>query len=85
MLEGARPNPAMRRVAISFSLANRDAASLDLFDLSGRRVWSRRVESLGPGSHVLSLRDFPPHAPGIYMIRLTQGGRRLTARAVVLD
>jgi hypothetical protein len=84
-LMGARPNPSPRGdLSIAFSLASRDPAQLEMFDLGGRRVQSRRVETLGPGNHVVSLRGSGLR-PGVYMIRLSQGTRRLTSRVVVLN
>ena len=81
-LFGFRPNPAARGIpAVSFSLPNDSPATLEAFDLSGRRVWSRRVEGLGAGSQVVSIGR--KLAPGVYVLRLTQGWRAVTVRAVV--
>ncbi len=85
-LRGARPNPAGRDgLAVSFSLAEAGAASVEVFDLAGRRVLARELGSLGPGSHVVRLDEARTLAAGTYVIRLRQGGRSATLRAVVLE
>lgn len=82
-LRGAVPNPSPPVLSISFTLPTGAPAYLEVVDAAGRRVASREVGALGAGPHVLGF-DRPPLAPGIYVVRLTQGARRLTARAVVL-
>jgi len=78
-LDGANPNPGPG-LTVSFSLASDAPATLAAFDISGRRVASREVGALGLGHHVVRLGRVPA---GVYVIRLTQAGRSLTARAVV--
>jgi len=50
--------------------------------VAGRRVASRDVGSFGPGRHQLELRE--ALAAGVYLVRLSQGGRACYAKAVVL-
>jgi hypothetical protein len=83
-LEGVRPNPAVDRMTVSFSLANGSPAALVLVDLAGRALLRRDVGSMGAGRHVVSLDAGTRLAPGMYWLRLTQGGRMLHARAVVI-
>jgi hypothetical protein len=82
-LSALHPNPARDLPPIQFTLAARAPATLELFDLSGRRLRSREVGSLSPGSHRVS---FPGARldPGLYFVRLTQGTERRSARVVVL-
>ena len=74
---------------MAFALPEARAATLELFDVAGRRVWSRDVGSLGAGEHVVPLRDGPRSAPGLYLVRLRQGdktgGRADLAEARKLD
>jgi hypothetical protein len=82
-LEGARPNPAVGGLRVHFTLASGERAVLELMDVAGRRVARREVGSLGPGRHSVVLA--PAHArQGLYFVRLSQGGRALTARAVLV-
>lgn len=78
------PNPALDGLMVSFALPGSESATLELLDVTGRRLTSRSVGGLGPGSHVVSLARERWLAPGIYFIRLKQGERLLTARACVL-
>lgn len=66
------------------SLPEASAASLELFDLAGRRLWSREVGELGPGEHELRLGDGTSYPSGIYLARLMQGGRIARARIAVI-
>jgi uncharacterized delta-60 repeat protein len=81
-LHGAIPNPS-RGLSVSFSLANAEPATLTVFDVSGREVSRRQVGVLGVGQHMVSFGKPGTLAPGLYIVHLIQGSRRLTTRAVV--
>jgi hypothetical protein len=83
-LAGARPNPSAGRMNVAFSLRDDSPSSLAILDVAGREVMRREVNSLGPGRHVVPLEPETRLAPGLYWLRLTQGGRSLLARAVVI-
>src|SRR5262249_53464641 len=80
-LGGAQPNPAVGDLSLAFSLLDASPARLDVFDLAGRRILSRDVGSLGAGRHLLPMGHV---APGVYVVRLTQGARSATLRAAVI-
>jgi hypothetical protein len=85
-LDGTRPNPARGdRMLIHFALPNAEPATLELFDLAGRRVAGRAVGSLGGGRHAVDLAPERRLPAGMYLIRLAQGASQLTARSVILD
>jgi hypothetical protein len=81
-LEGFSPNPGRDRAVLRFSLAGRSPATLTLFDVQGRPVWTRQVAGLGPGEHAVVVE--PALNPGVYLARLEQGGEQLTRRCVLL-
>jgi hypothetical protein len=81
-LEGLRPNPAVGEPVASFTLPSGSPARLELLDVTGRRWLAREVGDLGAGSHLLRLGGSVP--AGMYWLRLTQGGRSLLARGVVV-
>jgi hypothetical protein len=83
-LAGARPNPARGEMRVWLTLPSRQAATLELIDVAGRRVARREVGWLGPGTHVVVLDPGPRMRAGLYFLRLTQGGRVLTARVAVV-
>ncbi len=83
-LRGVQPNPAPAGATVTFALPDARPASLELFDVAGRRVWSREVGVLGAGEHVVPLRDGVASPPGLYLIRLRQGEQTATARVVLV-
>lgn len=83
-LEGARPNPAGRGLIVAFSLPSRGEAALEVLDICGRLILTQDVGSLGQGSHVVSLGATRDIASGIYLLRLTAGGRSIAKKALVL-
>jgi hypothetical protein len=82
-LLGVAPNPsAGRELRVSFMLPDAAPATLELFDVAGRRVASAAVEGLVPGAHAVSLS--PKLAPGVYSLALTQGSRRVVRRVAIV-
>jgi len=85
-LEGVRPNPTTSgRMAVTFVLPIAAPARLELVDVRGRMIVVREVGSLGAGRHVVDTAGERRLPAGLYLVRLTQGGLRRTARAIVLD
>jgi hypothetical protein len=85
-LEGARPNPASGAgLDVAFALPTGAAARIELVDLSGRRVLTREVGSMGAGAHTVNLSEGHRVSPGLYWVRLTQGTDRRTTRVAVID
>jgi len=82
-LDGLQPNPAVKDLWVSLTLATSAPARLEMIDVGGRRVLSRDLSALPAGRHVLRLDGARP-AAGLYFIRLTQDQRTVTARATIL-
>lgn len=82
-LAGFRPNPVRGAPTVAFTLASAEPARLEVLDVAGRRVHAAAIERPEPGARVLAL-DGLRLAPGVYVVRLQQGGVRLAARGVVL-
>jgi hypothetical protein len=74
-------NPVAAQVTVGFSLDGEAPATLGVYDISGRQVMQRRVPPAGPGWRTLQLDGLPP---GVYGVRLRQGGLSLSCRAVVV-
>ena len=83
-LEGARPNPSRGDLVVAFSLPDAAPATLELIDLSGRRLRVMAVGELGAGRRMVRFGAGARLKPGIYWIKLTWARRTLTSRAVVL-
>jgi len=83
-LASVRPNPSHGSApTVRFTLPSAAAASLELLDVSGRRIVAREVGSLGAGRHALALDEAQNLAPGFYLVRLTQGANSRTTRMAV--
>ena len=84
-LRGPVPNPTVDgRMAVAFTLVDGSPARLELLDVAGRLLRTRRVESFGAGRHTVDLSMGRALSPGIYLVRLTQGGRAVYTRAAIL-
>ena len=83
-LTGASPNPAARALTVAFSLPDEGAATLELFDLRGRRLAREEVGGLGAGEHRVTLADARAVPAGVYLVRLVRGDRMLTVKACVI-
>jgi uncharacterized repeat protein (TIGR02543 family) len=83
-LAGFRPNPVGDRLRVALVLATSEPASLELIDVTGRRVRSREIGSLGPGQHLVDLGDAQDVHAGLYFLRVTQSGLTRTAKATIV-
>ena len=83
-LEGARPNPAIGHITAAFSLLGDAQATLSLVDVTGREIARREVGSMGAGRHVALIENAAQTPPGVYWLRLTEGGRTQLARVAVI-
>ncbi len=82
LLAGRLDDRALPR---SFALPVASRATLELVDVSGRRVASRDVGTLGAGRHEMNLGEGQRLSSGIYFVRLTQGVNVATRRVTVLE
>jgi VCBS repeat protein len=84
-LYGARPNPSSDdRLTVTFSLPARQPATLALYDLAGRLVAAREIEPLTAGLHRVTFGERGPLASGLYIVRLSYGGRSLSSRVTIV-
>ena len=81
-LHGARPNPSLDgKLRVFFALQSGVGADLEVIDLAGRKVESRRLVGWGAGE--VTLGEGRRFAPGIYLVRLRQGGQSRELKVVV--
>ncbi len=78
----AGPNPARGALAVRFSLPDARPARLELLDLAGRRMRSFAVA--GAGTHTERLEALGALAPGVYLLRLSQGGEARVTRVALI-
>jgi len=83
-----RPNPARGSATFDFGLPDSRAVSLEVFDLSGRRVRTLDLGTLEAGRHATTwdLRDGEGRSvgAGLYLVRGALGGERFTRRVTVV-
>src|SRR6185369_8171068 len=80
-----RPDPVHgRALVVDVALPSAGPARLEVLDVQGRRVSASDLGSLGAGRHTvdLGLRNL---SPGVYLLRLTQGGEARVARVTIID
>jgi hypothetical protein len=81
------PNPAGSRTEIRFVTGAAEPWRLDVHDLAGRRVraLAHGLATGGPQTRTWDGRDDAgrPLRAGVYLVRLTNGARRATARVVL--
>lgn len=76
-------NPVTGDLAVSFSLPKAAPATLDLLDVGGRLVRSMSVGSKA-GTDMITLGSRGSIPAGVYLVRLTQGSRSTSMKAVVV-
>jgi hypothetical protein len=76
-------NSAGNTLAFAVTLSSDGAASLELLDASGRRFAKQDLGGLGAGEHQVKV-DASPR-PGVYWARVSQGGKMLATRFVMLQ
>lgn len=85
-LDAVNPNPwTGGTLTLSFSLSNDAGATLDVIDIAGRCVASQLIVARGPGRRSTTLELGRRLAPGIYLVRLRQGGGVRSRRFAILD
>lgn len=80
-LSAPRPNPARAAVALDLTLPDDSPARVELLDVAGRVLRSRRVEEAGP--HLVTFDGLASLAPGLYFARATSRVGSTAVRVVV--
>ncbi len=83
-IESPRPNPTTDGLSLSVTLPDAAPASLEVTDITGRRMAAQDLGGLGAGRHTIHLSRPGELKPGLYFVRLRRGSHSLTARACVL-
>src|SRR5207245_1595632 len=79
-----RPNPASDDVVVELSSPVDAEVTLELFDLSGRRIGSRQHRRVGAGSAAFTLPLARGLAPGVYLLRVSDGTHFRTSRLAIV-
>jgi hypothetical protein len=81
-LERAWPNPALHELHVALTLPSAAPAALELIDLSGRRVLERTVARAG--RLTVTVLEGRSIEPGVYFLRLRQGGASVYRKISVI-
>lgn len=81
-VESIYPNPARGPLFVRFSLMGEERAALELIDVAGRRVARQDIEHPAAGPRSARFASAALH-PGVYWVRLSQGGRAASASVTV--
>ena len=83
MLDPPSPNPVRDTVVLRYAARSEGAVTLEVYDVSGRRV--DRVAATERGDAVVrtAVWDARRSAPGVYFARLTAGAESVTRKVVV--
>jgi hypothetical protein len=71
-------------LTVSLALPAAAPATLELYDVSGRRWASRRLAPAAPGALEVELRGAQPLRAGVYFIRLRQDAQSASLRTVIV-
>jgi hypothetical protein len=77
------PNPFNARTEIRFSLPQAGKVSLDVFDITGRKITSLLDQSLSSGEHTVPF-DGSAWPSGIYFLRLATPNRQAATKLILL-
>ena len=78
-----RLTPGTSEGCLRLMLTGGSPATLELFDILGRKVSSFEVGGLGGGQHEVMVGSGASLPPGVYVARVIQGSHRATARIVI--
>lgn len=82
-VQAAFPNPTADRAALAYVLPEPAEVTVDVYDLTGRRVRTQAAGRQAPGAHVLQL-EAAGLPSGVYVYRLRAGARSHTGRLHVV-
>lgn len=77
-----RPNPAVNKIMVEFDHTGGQEASIEIFDVLGRRVFVRPFDELLSGSNRLVL-DLPPLRTGTYTVIFRSGEVTATEQLII--
>ena len=84
-MSAVRWDAGSRGVLVSLALPRAGAATLEIYDLVGRRFVRETLEGLSAGTHDVRIAGAGSLKPGVYFARLSQGTERVTGRFVVVQ
>lgn len=81
---GLYPNPSHGELRVAVFLPNGEPIRLDLLDVVGRRLLSKAIGNLEPGTRVIDFGASAQLSGGVYFVRLVQGRHSVTSKASII-
>ncbi|MDX1530006.1 MAG: T9SS type A sorting domain-containing protein, partial [Rhodothermales bacterium] len=78
------PNPVRGTATVAFALERSSPATVEAYDVTGRRVATLPEQPFGAGEHAVGL-DLSAFPAGVYFVRLRGTGTETTRSIVVVD
>jgi hypothetical protein len=80
------PNPVQTSARIAFTLRSASPARIELYDVSGRRVWASELgrRPAGPQEYAFSSADLGSLREGYYVARVIAGDSRASTRMILI-
>jgi len=82
-VQGVFPNPAREQATVRLDLPDREAVTVEIYDVLGRQVWST-TDRAGPGRRDVTV-PAGRLASGVYSVQVTAGEERDRARLTVVQ
>ena len=77
------PNPASEETHVEFILPDKSDFIINVFDLNGKIVYSKKIEGLGKGLQEVILNSGKLNG-GAYLLQLVAGSKTAVSRIVVV-
>lgn len=74
------PNPNKGDFTITFTSNSTNKINVDVFDIRGRKVYSKEYQNIGFFNENIQLRDFQS---GIYLVKVQDGEKQITKKIII--
>lgn len=83
-MQPMRPNPAIGRATIAFTVTEAAPTRVELFNVLGQRVLTAYDGTATPGQEITVNVDLATLAAGVYLVRLESGGQMTTQQVTIV-
>jgi flagellar hook assembly protein FlgD len=80
---GIYPNPSDGEAKIYFEIKEKGIHTLNIYDLTGRKVYSQNLSDLETGKHQVSWQADASLKNGIYIYELESNGKKISKKMIL--
>lgn len=80
---GIYPNPSNGEAKIYFEIKDKGSHTLNIYDLTGRKIYSQNVSDLEAGKHQVSWQADGSLKNGIYIYELESNGKKMSKKMIL--